>query len=224
MSGWRGRACPEQPPTTGWVTLLLVRARSRGLCDGTWFLAPAAPLAGAIGLVVLMPGAPAPFARLLWGLAAAACSVGVVGYLLVVVLALLGVRRHGTAGAPPVCWWVGTGCGGLAAAAIGHVLESRWSAVLVWGIACLVLVPILVIGARHLIRCRFRCTAVVWPPTFSMGVFALGAGQVARLLGSGALTGVFHVAAASTVVFWVVTTWLALWVRIRPSTAPAAAR
>ena len=102
--------------TTGWVTLLLVRVPSRGLCDGTWFLAPAAPLAGAIGLVVLTPGAPAPFARLLWVLAAVACSVGVLGYLLVVVLALLRVRRHGMAGAPPVCWWVGTGCGGLAAA------------------------------------------------------------------------------------------------------------
>lgn len=158
-------------------------------------------------------------------LALVGCGAGVVGYGLVLALAAWRVRRAGVGGAPRAPWWVSAGCGGLAAASLGQV--SRVSpaglgsaaghgfttaAVALWAVGSALLVPVVVGSLAYLWKLRRLEGSPPWPPTFSTGVYALGAAQAARLGQLHAVGFVGGSAGLATVALWLATAalWLAL--------------
>ncbi|MDA8297586.1 MAG: hypothetical protein M0004_13560 [Actinomycetota bacterium] len=184
---------------------------------GAWFLAPAALLADAIGAAAVaarLSGATA----LSW-LAAVVALFGSTLYLLVVGLAVKRIVTCGLAWSPRSAWWIAAGCGGLSAAALGRtatVLQQMGAASAMvhgfavvafgmWAIGCAALVPILAASVRYLLRVRHLSGRPPWPPTFSTGVFALGARQVGRLNGATMVTHFADLAAVLTLGFWVTT-------------------
>lgn len=177
--------------------------------NGVWFIAPAALLADAAAAVVLVRTA-AP------GVAAASVTVavwcvwcGVVGYALLLVVATVRVVRSRLAGAPGVAWWIVTGCGGLAADALGHVSAVApggacpFAAVAVccWAVASAVFVPMAVGSVRAL--WRRRRIGGAWPPAFSSGVYALGTAQIAALVPVLRVGPLAVVVAVETLAVWV---------------------
>ncbi len=176
--------------------------------DGTWFLAPAALLAGAIATASILPSHP-------W-LPLAACTLGVFGYLTMLVIAAAHLRRVGIPkpGTPRVSWWVGAGCAGLAAAAIGRTAPqaadhttmpiAAAAVVVLWAIGSALLIPVLAASVHHLHTTRGQRGIPPWPPTFSMGVYALGASHAGRL-SLPAATILADAAAACTLLFWAYT-------------------
>lgn len=185
--------------------------------DGTWFLAPAALLADGIGVAAVAARLPHPFAVLGW-LAFASVAAGAVGYLLVAGLAVARVARHGLAGVASAPWWIAAGCGGLSAAALGRssavfptghgpeLLHAFGIAALsLWVVGTAALLPVLAGSIRYVAGLRHLAGRPPWPPTFSTGVYALGAAQVGRLLGVPVIAGVAGGAAVATLFFWVFT-------------------
>ena len=185
--------------------------------DGTWFLAPAALLADGIGVASVAVRLPRPFALLGW-LAFASVTAGVVGYLVVAGLAVARVARHGLAGAPSAPWWIAAGCGGLSAAALGrssavfpagHGAELLHAfgvaALALWMVGTAALLPVLAGSIRYGVGVRRLAGRPPWPPAFSTGVYALGAGQVSRLLGVPVIAAVAAAAAVATLFFWLFT-------------------
>ncbi len=92
--------------------------------DGRWFLGPASLLALALGLAVS--------SKPIWkgsahsAALAAACLwwLGTVGYLGIVTLSGVRVRRYGLKGAARSPWWIAAGCGGLTAGSGGALLHA----------------------------------------------------------------------------------------------------
>lgn len=189
----------------------------RAAVDGAWFLAPAALLADGVGVAAVAVAAPGHGPVEGW-LAVAAAGVGAVGYLLVLGLAAARVAAHGLAGVPRAPWWIAAGCAGLSAAAIGRagsllavggaagVLRGfGWAALGFWVVGSVALLPVLAGSARFLARLRRAAGRPPWPPTFSTGVYALGAGQAGGLLHVAAVTRVADGAAVVTVCLWALT-------------------
>ncbi len=189
---------------------LTKRPSGPGAVDGVWFLAPAALLGNALGLVALGGR---------WSttvfdeIALAEAVAGVVGYALVVVAAGVRVARSGLGSSPRAPWWIAAGCGGLAAAATGELASLPVGAtrcwltgltVAVWLVGTAALVPILIQSIRYASRVT-RVETVSWTPTFSTAVYALGTFQVARLGGTRGIDDLAHIAGYATVVAWAVT-------------------
>jgi tellurite resistance protein TehA-like permease len=184
--------------------------------DGTWFLVPAALLGAAI--------ATKDFAALMKDQATAALALlalfsavsGWLGYWMVAAVALTRLRHCGLGGVPQAPWWIAMGCAGLAAAALGRVLDSPAlslqpqsflaMAMTVTDVFALALcVPVIIGSARFLLRyCRFR-NAAVWTPTFSTAVFALGCLQAGAVLPSPTFRLIGLAASWATLVFWAIT-------------------
>lgn len=212
----------------------LGRQGGESAVDGTWFLAPATCLALAAGGAAVAPAGPGAAGVVSAWVLAGLCALGAAAYLLVLVLAAGRVRRCGL-GSTRASWWIAAGCGGLAAAAIGRSATEidrlgRVAAQVVpvagacaCGVASFVLVPVLVASAASLARTRALGGAAPWPPTFSSGVYALGAIQAGRLGNVAALGRVGDIAGIATVLLWAVTTGLGAVARVRDATRPAPA-
>lgn len=182
--------------------------------DGTWFLAPAALLADAIGVAGIVGRSTATPAQLLGWLALMATGLGALGYVVVAVLAIARLAAGGLAGSARASWWIAAGCAGLTAAALCRTSEigpvhgsavTPWlagTAVVFWGAGSLALIPVVIGSARFVAQRRLH-GPIPWPPTFSTGVYAIGAAQVGRLAGLPAVTTLSGIAAAATVVLWV---------------------
>jgi hypothetical protein len=193
---------------------------SRGLVletiDGAWFLVPAALLGAAIATEDVAALVASRGASVLALLALGGTLLGWSGYWAVAVVAFVRVRRFGLGGVPQAPWWIAMGCAGLAAAALGRVLDgsSPWPALRAFLIAattatdiCAValLIPVVAGGVKFLLwRCQFRAAAP-WPPTFSTAVFALGCLQAGRVLQSPAFRFLGLGAGFTTLAFWAVT-------------------
>lgn len=194
---------------------------SHGLClntlDGTWFLVPAALLGTGMATQTLAAKFAGPLATLLVMSAFGAVLIGWVGYYLVTAAAFVRLRYFGLGGVPQAPWWIAMGCAGLAAAALGAVIEGPISTpllqpflVVALGVtivfAVALCVPVIVEGTRFvLLYCRFRGPAV-WPPTFSTAVLALGCLQAGEIVSSPLLRFLGLGAGLATLVFWAVTT------------------
>lgn len=209
--------------------------------DGTWFLAPAALLADAIGTVAVTARLPAPARPALGWLALAGCGLGVAGYGLALALAAVRVRQAGVRDAARAPWWISAGCGGLAAASVGQLAgvtpagpgsaaaarAFAAAALVSWAAGTAVLVPVVIGSLAYLRRRRRAGGPPPWPPTFSTGVYALGADQAGRLAHVQAISALGRAAGLATVALWFATSGLYLAYlsrrgrRLRPP-APAA--
>lgn len=179
---------------------------------GAWFLAPAAVLAGAIGIAALNTRTPAYGGALGWA-AIVAAAAGAAGYLVVLGLAAARIATWHLDGMARAPWWIAAGCGGLAAAAlgragavtagdIGSMHAFGWAALGCWTVGSAALVPVLAGSGRYLMGLRKLTGNPPWPPTFSTGVYALGSIQVGRLLHLPSITSFAGVAAIATVGLW----------------------
>lgn len=184
--------------------------------DGAWFLVPAALLGAAIATDAVAQQTVGYGTAILAGLALVAALLGWLGYWAVALAALVRVWRFGLGGVPQAPWWIAMGCAGLAAAALGRVVQSPgsgWSlqtflirAMVATDLVAVVLcVPVLAIGIVFLLRrCRYRARAP-WPPTFSTAVFALGCLATGDILQSAGFRVLGLGAGYATLAFWVVT-------------------
>ena len=201
--------------------------------DGAWFLVPAAALGSALATLQLAPSLADGRAPPLQWLALAAAIFGSLGYAAVAVVAAARVWRFGLRGVPQTPWWIAMGCAGLAAAALGSVVDAgipgaaALRATLIVAMcglevfAVVLCVPVLAGSLRFLLRaCRFRAAAA-WPPTFSTAVFALGGLWTGKVLQSPVFHAIGLAAGFATLGFWVVTVvWNASeWVRRRHAVA-----
>ena len=197
--------------------------------DGTWFLAPAALLADAIG-VAAMAGPLSGHSPALRWLALAAAGAGAIGYLLVVALGAARVLVHGVGGTPLAAWWIAAGCGGLASAALRHALftgGARWPvsvvavgrvmAVATWSVAAVLAVPIVVVSVLSLLRSHRVERAAPWPPAFSSAVFALGTLATGHITGVLAVVVIGKLTGAATLALWAVTAALHVPSPCRPT-------
>lgn len=146
-----------------------------------------------------------------------AAGLGAAGCLVAVGLAAARVGLHRLAGDQRAAWWIAAGCGGLSAAGLGRVsavgparggLAARHTfgsaALVLWAVGAVALVPVLGGSVAHLAKTR-HVSGRPWPPSFSTGVFALGAGQVGHLMGVAVITQSGSVAAVVTICLWVLT-------------------
>jgi hypothetical protein len=184
--------------------------------DGAWFLVPAALLGAAVATVKIISHMTGPGAAALSALALAGAVTGWLGYWAVAVPAALRVKRFGLGAGPRAPWWIAMGCAGLAAAALGSLLNSSlpWGSALQAGLAAMLAtavcavtlsVPVLVASADFLLRrCRFQGGAA-WPPTFSTAVFALGCLHAGAVLHSPAFHGLGIGAGFATLALWTAT-------------------
>ncbi len=186
--------------------------------EGSWFLAPAALLADAIGLASLethsaLSGGP----PLAW-LAVVIAGLGALTYLVAIALGSARLLRVGLGRRGTASWWIAAGCGGLSAAALGRVSSVVPAgfgiatshafgllALFFWIIGSAALIPVVVASLGFLFRLRHLEGKPPWPPTFSTGVYALGAAQVGRLLTARTVDTVSNVTAVATLTIWVVT-------------------
>lgn len=198
------------------VVALAVHGAALSDVDGTWFLVPAALLGAAVAAAELVPVLPASAASGLVLLAWLGAVLGWVGYWLVAAAAAVRVARIRLADVPHASWWIAMGCAGLAAGALGAAARAgmggppwlnmsvRYAVGATQAVAIALLVPVLLFSLRFLCwRCRW-CGRAAWPPTFSTAVFALGALHTGALLGLPWMTKVGQVAAAATVVLWLI--------------------
>ncbi|HEX7382181.1 MAG TPA: hypothetical protein VF265_08500 [Nevskiaceae bacterium] len=184
--------------------------------DGAWFLVPAALLGAGLAADAagrLEAGNPATMLRTL---ALAAVVLGWFGYWAIAAAALLRIRRYGFRGVPQAPWWIGMGCAGLAAAALGTTLQGSSSHVWLQAsltdamvatviVAIILCVPVLAGSAAFLVyRCSYRARAA-WPPTFSTAVFALGCLKSGEVLDSDPLRWLGLGAGYATLLFWAIT-------------------
>jgi tellurite resistance protein TehA-like permease len=204
------------------VTPLAIHLPGVAAIDGAWFLAPAAVLADAIATAAVIPRLSVSVRPGLGWLALVACGLGVAGYGLTLALAAVRVHRVGTGNASQALWWVSAGCGGLGAASIGQVAtitpvggESdaadhafASAALVLWSVASILLVPIVVGSLAYLYRFRRLHGSPPWPPTFSTGVYALGADQAGRLGNIHSISVIGTAAGVATVALWFVTAGL----------------
>ncbi len=228
LAGWAGAAARDAAfaaVVPAWLLTVAVAVRIvlgwRGerpclaAVSGVWFLAPACLLADAGATAALLPRLPDSLSSAAHAAAWAGCGLGTVGYPLLVLAAALRVRRTGL-GSPRAPWWISAGCGGLAAATLGrmtavspaHTHALGRASLTAWCLGSVLLLPVLAGSVRHLLALRRPWGAVVWPPTFSTGVYALGARQAGRLTHLPAVTTVGTVAAAATLALWAATTLL----------------
>jgi tellurite resistance protein TehA-like permease len=195
---------------------LAARGFSLKSLDGTWFLVPAVLLGTGIATEAMIPHCAPRWAGVLAAAALSGVLLGWAVYCMLAVTALARLYRHGLDGAPLAPWWIAMGCAGLAAAALGRVLEGEAlgsplrtflsaAAVSSADVAVVLCVPVLVGGTWFLLRrCRYRAAAA-WPPTFSTAAFALGCLQAGAVAPSQALRTLGIAAGDATLLFWAVT-------------------
>ena len=216
--------------------------------DGTWFLAPAAPLALSVALATLLearagiPGWVNP-SQLAAAVAALAWAVGVGTYLVLLGAAAVAVARRGLGGRPWASWWVVAGCAGLAATATGRLQVALDFGVVgaphpdallqpvtvgLWGIGALAGLVALAISLATLAPrgnpLRRPPLPPPWAPTFSTGVLALGTAEAGRILGLGVVASLANGLELTTVSLWLVTAGLATVRRVQRSPRWAASR
>lgn len=204
----------------GLAALLLAHKPGVRTLDGAWFLAPAAALAIAIALVALLPRLPLAASAGMRIAALVCCGVGVAGYGLTLVLAVMRVSVAGLGALERAPWWVSAGCGGLAAAAVGRVVLAfgpahdqivrglAWIALGTWGVGSALLAPIIVGSIASLLADRWPPRVPPWFPTFSVGVYALGSDLVGSLWRAHAIAALGQVAGVATVTLWAATSAL----------------
>lgn len=196
----------------------LVQRRGRARVEGVWFLAPAALLADAIGVAGMIGWSPASTHGLLGWLAIASLGSGAIGYAAVLVLAAIALTRSNIANHSRSSWWIGAGCGGLGAAAAGRVRAVApfaataasqhafgWAALGFWAVGTTALVPVLAGSLYFVARIRHLNGALPWTPTFSTGVYALGAGSLARHIDVPVFSTVAAAAAIAMLLMWTLT-------------------
>lgn len=195
---------------------LVVYRQALHTMDGTWFLVPAALLGTTVAAESVASQATDWQVPALHWLALVMAIAGWLGYSTVVAVAAIRTWRFGLGGVPQPPWWIAMGCAGLAAAALGHVLDtpitdSTMDAALVAAMfatnvcAALLCPPLVVCGVDFLLRrCRFRAGAA-WPPTFSTAVFALGCLGTGAALPSTFFRYLGLAAGFATLAFWAVT-------------------
>lgn len=191
--------------------------------NGVWFVGPAAFLAVAVAAAAIgaRPGMP-----VWWDWAGlAAVAVGTVGYAALLVAAAVRVAVHGYVGAPAVAWWIVTGCGGLAALALGRVAAAlpnpgpvpalRTAALVCGAIATAALIPVAAGSVRHLRHTPRRLGQAAWPPAFSTGVYALGCAELADMFRWPWAAVLARVVAVETLIVWAVIAGInvAVWLR-----------
>lgn len=183
---------------------------------GAWFLVPATLLGAGIATDAVARMASGHAVAVLQTLALVAVLCGWLGYWAMAGAALMRARRHGLAGVPQAPWWIAMGCAGLAAAALGRVVQAgvaaiwlqawlRDALVVTMVVAIVLCVPVIagsVAFLRH--RCQYRAPAA-WPPTFSTAVFALGCLESGAVLSVPLLLELGLAAGYATLVFWAVT-------------------
>lgn len=227
-----------------WVTMAVLApwsavAVSRHLpesggVDETWFLLPAAPLAGAIAAVDVGAEVPDGLRAALDWFALGAAAAGTAAYGVVAVAAVASMTTRKAAFRPAVAWWIAAGCAGLAAAAVGQAAAApaiaaavdgtwavQWSVWMLVVASSILLVPIIAVSAAYLARRRRVSARAPWPPTFSTGVYALGLGQADRLAHGAAAHGWYRTAAVATLVLWVCTSAAHVYGRLGPGTLSA---
>lgn len=197
----------------GWS--LAVHGFSLKSLDGSWFLVPAVLLGAGIATEAMSRHCGPRWAGVLAAAALGGVLLGWAGYCTLAVSALARVLRHGLDGVPLAPWWIAMGCAGLAAAALGRVLEGEAlgsplrtflsaTTVTAADLAVVLCVPVLVGGVWFLLRrCRYRAAAA-WPPTFSTAVFALGCLQAGAVAHSPELRFLGVAAGDATLLFWAV--------------------
>ena len=200
------------------IAQLVARRRGRDRIDGVWFLAPAALLADAIGVAGMTEWSPASTHDTLGWLAAVALGSGTIGYAAVLVLAAIAFTRSNKVDRGRSSWWIAAGCGGLGAAAAGRVRAVapfaataaaqhafRWTALGFWAAGTTALVPVLAGSLCFVVRIRHPKGAFPWTPTFSTGVYALGARALARLFDIPAVSTIAVVTAIAMLLMWTLT-------------------
>jgi len=200
------------------IAQLLPERQSRDCVDGVWFLAPAAVLADAIGVAGMAGWSPVSTHGLLGWLAIASLGSGAIGYAAVLVLAAIAFTRSNIANRGRSSWWIVAGCGGLGAAAAGRVRAVvpfaataasqhafGWAALGFWAAGTTALVPVLAGSLYFVARIRHLPGALPWTPTFSTGVYALGAGSLARLFDVPVFSTVAAAAAIAMLSMWTLT-------------------
>jgi len=195
---------------------LALRGLALERMDGTWFLVPASLLGAAIAaknVVALVHGRSAP---ILAEMALLSALLGWLGYWAVAAVTLVRLRRFGLGGVPQAPWWIAMGCAGLAAAALGNVLDvptlsTKLQAILVAAMtatdifAVALWLPVIVGSVRFMLRqCRFRLRAS-WTPTFSTAVLSLGCLQTGGILHSQTFRSLGTASAYVTFALWAVT-------------------
>jgi hypothetical protein len=200
--------------TTTSVLVTFIRQHP-GLTDvnGVWFIGPAAFLAVAVATAAIGAQSAAPPFPWDWvGLGAVA--VGTAGFAVLLVVAALRVAVHGISDAPAVPWWIVTGCGGLAALALGRVAADspdpgastilRAASLACGAVATLVLIPVVAGSGRYLRHVPRRPWRAAWPPAFSTGVYALGCAEMAGMFQWPPVAVLARVAAVETMIVWAV--------------------
>ncbi len=151
-------------------------------------------------------------------LAVVIAGLGALTYLVAIALGSARLLRVGLGRRGTASWWIAAGCGGLSAAALGRVSSVVPAgfgiatshafgllALFFWIIGSAALIPVVVASLGFLFRLRHLEGKPPWPPTFSTGVYALGAAQVGRLLTARTVDTVSNVTAVATLTIWVVT-------------------
>ena len=200
------------------IAQLLSQRRSCDRVDGVWFLAPAALLADATGVAGMARWSPASTHDALGWLATAALGSGAIGYAAVLVLAAIAFIRSKMADNSRSSWWIAAGCGGLGAAAAGRVRAVApfaataasqhafgWAALGFWAVGTTALVPVLAGSLYFVARIRHLNGVLPWTPTFSTGVYALGAGSLARHIDVPVFSTVAAAAAIAMLLMWTLT-------------------
>lgn len=199
------------------LALAGLRGERRETVDGTWFLAPAALLGAASATVTALGSAPEWVVRL----AVAVCLAGVAEYILVIAVSGYRIGRRGLGDSPLASWWIAAGCGGLAAAALGHVAQAlpaidmqqvlNTLVTAMWVVATLLLAAILTGCLWHALRRPPGPWTHVWTPVFSTAVYAAGTNRLAMLSGSGWLETFAFMCIIATLALWIINSGLYLF-------------
>lgn len=202
------------------LCFLLARlvARHPGLTDvnGAWLLVPASILStSTLTSSVSLPASAPAIAMLAGRIGPTGSAIGAVTYLGLLVVAVVRVGEAGL-GSHQSSWWITAGCAGLAATATADASRGSsvavaarevlaWSGFGFWVFGSLLLIPLVIASVHHLIVLRRPWGPSVWPPTFSTGAYALGAGQVAMVTGLGSLSALSAVAGTATLLVFACT-------------------
>lgn len=186
--------------------------------DGGWFLIPASFLSlGATSLLSAFRLGQS-YHHLLYWTGLTSSIIGLVGYYLVMALALARLLYRGFPKSHAVLWWISAGCAGLSSFALAKQLSPlhislnntfrqvlRLTDTLTWSIGLLLILPIVLMSLIHLLHLKHFPKSIPWPPTFSTAVFALGSFATGALVGSNLLHDLGVITGTIALIMWATT-------------------